>query len=112
MMAKENQKLEESQKPSRVFISANVLEAYIDMTVRGVIAFLTLGMFSYFVLIDLLGLPIYYTLPFVFLGSILLSPLLQKIKLGRKVQDKYDDFLRDVIYHLNKWQNKKVKKLK
>jgi hypothetical protein len=96
-LGNENLKLNE-----RVFISKNILEMYVDLTVRGLIAFLTLGLFSYFVLIRWLNLKIYWTLPIIFVGSIFISPFLSKIKLGHRVQEKYDNFLRKVIFHIRK----------
>lgn len=108
MMENESQQKEQTPKPSeqKVFVSKRILQMYVDVTVRGMIAFFTLGMFSYFVLYGYFGFQIYITLPIIFIGSIFMSPLLAKIRLGEKVQDKYDNFLREVIFRINKWQGK------
>jgi len=107
MNGKNHQELQSQiRDEAKVLTNARVLEMYIDLSVRGIISFLTLGMFSYFVLLGLLGLPIQYVLPIIFLLSIFTAPLLSKIKLGEKVQNKYDDFLRNVIYHMNKYGKK------
>jgi hypothetical protein len=78
-------------------IKNNFLAFYVDVSVRGLIAFLTLGLFSYYVLYQMFNLPIYVNLPVIFLLSIFSSPLLSKIKVGYIVQNKYDNFLREVI---------------
>ena len=102
-MSKKTQLGQKYPRPDKeVFVYYNILAMYIDITLRGMIAFFTLGMFSYFVLIKTFGFPIWVTLPFIFIVSILMSPLLSKIQLGNKVQEKYDDFLRDVITILKK----------
>jgi hypothetical protein len=90
---------------NQVFVRA--LEMYIDLAVRGLVAFLTLGLFSYFVLIGIFHLPVYVTLPIVFLLSIAISPLLSKIKLGYKIQEKYDDFLKRVIYSIKQHETRR-----
>jgi len=97
-MSEKNQLGESTPKPDeKVFISSNLLANYIDITIRGLIAFLTLGMFSYLVLMRLFNLPIWIVLPIIFVASLFISPYLSKIQLGEKIQDKYDDFLRKVI---------------
>jgi len=97
-MAKKNQLRQKYPIPDKkVFIYKNFLAMYIDIAIRGTIAFLTLGLFSYFVLMKTFGLPIWLTLPIIFIISILISPLLSKIQFGNKIQSRYDDFLRKVI---------------
>lgn len=102
MKEAKSQLKKENPKQDRVFISNNILAMYVDITIRGMIAFLTLGLFSYFVLIKLFELPIWITLPIIFIGSVFMSPLLSKIRLGEKVQRKYDKFLKQVIKQMKK----------
>lgn len=102
MMAKESQLRRKNQKQNeKVIVNYNFLASYVDLTIRGIISFTFFSLFSYFIMIRIFNAPIWLILPIIFLGSILLSPLLSKIKLGHKVQEKYDDFLREVIKHIN-----------
>jgi hypothetical protein len=64
-----------------------------------------LGSFSYFVLMGIFDLPIYFILPIIFILSLFLSPFLSKIQLGYRVQLKYDDFLRKLALKVKKWKN-------
>lgn len=97
-MAKKNQSKPKYPIPYKeVFVYRNFLAMYVDIAIRGTIAFLTLGLFSYFVLMKTFGFPIWITLPIIFIISILISPLLSKIQFGNKIQSKYDDFLKKVI---------------
>jgi dolichol kinase len=67
---------------------------YTDLVVRGLIAFFVIGVFLFVVLVGFLKMKAVYMLPIAFIGSILLSPLLSKIKLGEKIVSKYEKFLR------------------
>lgn len=97
-MEKKNQSKQKYPIPDKeVFIYKNFLAMYVDIAIRGTIAFLTIGLFSYFVLMRTFGFPIWITLPIIFIISILISPLLSKIQFGNKIQSRYDDFLRKVI---------------
>ena len=91
-LRKKNPKLNE-----KVIVNYNLLALYIDLTIRGLIAFLTLGLFSYFILIRWLNVPIWLTLPIIFVLSIFMSPFLSRISFGQKIQNKYDNFLKGVI---------------
>ena len=88
-----------------VFFNTYFLAKYIDITIRGLIAFMVFGSFTYYILMGIFDLPIYFILPIIFLLSIPLSPLLSKIQVGYKVQLKYDDFLRKVTLRVKKWKN-------
>jgi hypothetical protein len=86
----------------KVIINSNILAMYVDITIRGLVSFMIFGSFSYFILIKMFNLPIWLILPIIFVGSVLLSPLLSKINLGHKVQEKYDNFLREVIKYMRR----------
>jgi hypothetical protein len=77
-----------------------VLEMYVDLVLRGLVSFVIFGLFGYILLIQVFNLPYHFALPIIFLASILSSPLLSKIKFGYKVQERYDNFLRRVIYYM------------
>lgn len=108
MKAKNQQEPQtQTQNKGQVFISARVLEMYIDLTVRGLVSFTVFGLGGYLILVGYFGMAYTYVLPIIFLGSILSSPLLSKIKLGHKVQNKYDNFLRRVIVIMNNYGKKR-----
>jgi len=91
----------------KVFLHVRVLEMYIDLVIRGLISFVVFGLFGYLVLTQIFHFPFHITLPIIFLCSIFSSPLLSKIKLGYKVQERYDDFLRKVIYFIKQHGTRK-----
>jgi len=97
-MEAKSQPEKENQIPvNEVIINSNFLALYVDLVVRGLIAFIILGLIVYYILMQIFHLPIWIALPIVFLLSIFSSPLLSKIRLGHIVQSKYDNFLRHVI---------------
>lgn len=107
MKSKSQPKKEIPIRSNKVFTNVRVLEIYIDLVARGLISFIVFGLFGYLLLIQVFHFSFYVTLPIIFLSSILSSPLLSKIKLGHKVQDKYDDFLKKVIYRMKQHEARK-----
>lgn len=108
-MTEKTQQESQNQIQGKVFISPRVLEMYIDLVVRGMISFIFIGVGGYLIFFYWLGFPIHFVFPLIFLASILISPQLSKIKLGGKIQNKYDDFLRKVIFHMNEYEKRKRK---
>lgn len=105
-MKTKSQPQKEIQTQDKVFISPRVLEMYIDLVLRGLVSFALFGLGGYLVLVGIFHLPYAVVLPIIFLSSILSSPLLSKIKFGHKVQNRYDDFLRSVIYHMKQYEER------
>jgi hypothetical protein len=72
----------------------NLMIMYLDILIRSLISFFFVGtLFSIF-LIGFLHITWIVVIPLVFLVSILISPFLSKIKLGEKVFDYYEGFLK------------------
>jgi dolichol kinase len=67
---------------------------YLDAVIRGLIAFFVVGIGFYIFLVGFLHIKVIFVLPLIFIVSILISPFLVKIKLGEKVLDKYENWLR------------------
>ena len=105
-MKTENHSQEKIQTQDRVFISPRVLEMYIDLVLRGLVSFVVFGLCGYLLLIQVFNMSFVYALPIIFLVSILSSPLLSKIKFGHKVQNRYDNFLRKIIYRMNNYEKR------
>ena len=73
-----------------IIFKNNLLAVYIDLVIRGLLAFLFIGLTSYFVLVKFLNIDYVWVIPIAFLLSIAFSPLLMKIKIGEKIQNKYE----------------------
>ena len=102
---KEKKNLKEQKKQNlneKKILTSNFLAVYIDMVIRGLIAFTSIGLTSYFVLIKWLQVSYMWVIPIAFLLSLSISPLLMKIKVGEKVQDKYEDLLGKIIKVIRK----------
>lgn len=69
---------------------------YIDGALRGLIAFLFIGIGLYIFLVGFLKINPLYVLPIVFLFSIFVSPYLSKIQIGEKIVNKYDAWLSEI----------------
>jgi len=79
----------------------NFLEWYIDMTVRALLGFLIIGLGLTFLLKFFFHLDFIYILPIIIIVSILLSPFMNKvfnrIKVGKKINDRYMNFLNKMV---------------
>ena len=71
----------------------NWIVLYMDIVVRGLIAFLFVGVCLSFLLIGYFKMSFIYVLPIVFITSVLISPFLSKIRLGEFIISKYENFL-------------------
>ena len=67
---------------------------YGDIVIRSLISFLGIGIIFSIILIGYLNLSWVFVLPLVFFVSILVSPLLSKIKLAEKVLNYYENLLK------------------
>jgi phosphoglycerol transferase MdoB-like AlkP superfamily enzyme len=72
----------------------NISIVYLDILIRSLISFICIGIVFSIILIGYLHLSWVLVLPLVFIVSILVSPLLMKIKLGERVFDYYDGILK------------------
>jgi len=72
----------------------NISIVYLDILIRSLISFICIGIVFSIILIGYLHLSWVLVLPLVFIVSILVSPLLMKIKLGERVFDYYDNILK------------------
>jgi membrane protein implicated in regulation of membrane protease activity len=73
---------------------------YLDLVLRGLIAFAFIGIGFYLLLVVYLKVSIIWVLPMVFLASILVSPFLSRIKLGNFVLEKYEQLLNKIFEKL------------
>lgn len=90
------------QKQTEIPNSNNLkqqLTFYTDLTIRSLISFLVMTTIAIFVR-NLI--PYYVLLPAVFILSIVLSPLYNKIKIAHLFIDRYIALLDNIIYKLNK----------
>lgn len=87
----------QSEKEQKKSEYRNILANYIDSMIRGLIMLAIAFPLSFFVLRGVLNLEIYWIFPILIILGLILSPLLSKIKVGRKVQQKYYKFLDDKI---------------
>lgn len=79
----------------------NILETYVDGTIRAIIGFLIIVVL-FFIVNYIISIPTLYTLPFAILVGLLISPLLGKIKLGHVIIEKYDKFLLKITEKIKK----------
>lgn len=89
-----SQKSSESQKQSRF---RSIVVIYLDAILRGLIAFAFIGILLSLFLIGFLHLSFVLVLPIAFICSILISPLLSKVKLGNVLLTKYENYLNRLI---------------
>jgi uncharacterized membrane protein len=67
---------------------------YLDLVIRGLLAFFVIGILFYMFLVGYLHISPIFVLPLVFIASIIVSPFLSRIRLGEIVFSKYENFLR------------------
>lgn len=67
---------------------------YLDGVIRSLIAFLFIGVGSYIVFVGFFKINMILVLPIVFILSVMISPLLSRIKLGEKVIVGYENWLK------------------
>jgi len=72
----------------------NMMVMYLDILIRSLISFFFVGILFSIFLIGFLHITWIVVLPLVFITSILISPFLSKIKLGEKVFDHYEFWLK------------------
>lgn len=72
----------------------NLMIMYLDIVIRSLISFIFIGILLSFVFIGVLHISWIFVLPMVFFVSILVSPLLSKIKLGERVFLYYEEWLK------------------
>jgi hypothetical protein len=89
---KENQNEEKTQELND-FKYHNILVNYTDAVIRGLIAFFIIGILFWIIFVGYLHVPVIYMLIIAFLSSILISPFLNKIKLGAIVVSSYENWL-------------------
>jgi predicted PurR-regulated permease PerM len=95
-MGKTNQLQQEKQEPSKMdsfFIS------YFDTMARGLISFFISFILLAYLLMGYFHWSFIWTLPFAFLLTFAISPLLSKVRIGHLILDKYKS-----------WLNKRFKK--
>jgi dolichol kinase len=91
-MKTQNQKPKESPQLND-FKFHNILVNYTDAVIRGLIAFFVVGILSWIIFVGYFHIPIVFMLVIAFISSILISPFLNKIKLGFIVVNKYENWL-------------------
>ena len=69
---------------------------FTDAIIRGLIAFLILGIGGYLLFVGVFGISFIYWLPIVFILSVFLSPIFSKINLGEKLITRYERLLERV----------------
>jgi len=72
----------------------NYIVTYLDGALRGLVSFLVIGIGLYILLVGILKMSFVFVLPIIFILTILVSPFLSKIKLGEKLLNKYDAWLK------------------
>jgi hypothetical protein len=80
----------------------NFLILYVDIAIRGVISLIIMIALIFGIKYFYPDFNSIYIFIMVFIGSIFLSPLLSKIKLGHKIADKYMLLLNNIVYKLNR----------
>jgi hypothetical protein len=91
MKKSQNQQNQENLKLNN---TRNLIISYTDNVIRGLISFLIIGIGSYIFLIGFLKIRVIYVLPFVFIVSILFTPIFSKIKLGEILLNQYDEWIK------------------
>lgn len=87
----QNQQKEEIQKLNNF---RNEIIKYTDIVIRSLIAFIFVGILGSIILIGLFHIKIWLLFPIMFFLSIIISPLLSKIRLGEQLFNKYDEWLK------------------
>lgn len=67
---------------------------YTDIVIRGLIAFLFIGILGSIILIGFFHIKTWLIFPIVFILSIIVSPYLSKIRIGENLFNKYDNILK------------------
>jgi hypothetical protein len=86
----ENQRLDKNN-------ARNYIITYLDGILRGLVSFLVIGIGLYILLVGIFKMSFIFVLPIIFIITIMVSPFLSKIKLGEKLINKYDTWLRKVF---------------
>lgn len=107
----ENKTLPNQQNQQKQSNMRNYMILYLDIAIRGLIAFFVIGVVLAFILIGYFKMSYIWVLPISFLLSIFTSPLLMKIKLGEYTLNKFENMLDKI---LDKLMGKKewVKKIR
>jgi hypothetical protein len=69
---------------------------------RGLISFAVIGIGLFVILTGFFHMKFYWVLPIAFFCSILISPLLSKIKLGERVFISYEHWLNKMVNKIRK----------
>jgi len=88
------------QKEQKKSISDEVMITivnYTDMITRGIISFLFIGVILTIILVGIFNVSYIWVFPIIFIISIIVSPLLSKIKVGHKIWSSYLNFLERFI---------------
>lgn len=93
-MKQKNRQKGEIQKSDRF---RDAIVNYVDIVIRGLIAFIFLGIILSIVLVGFFGLKPFLVLPIIFLLSVFSSPLLSKIRIGEALVRKYDNWLNRIF---------------
>lgn len=70
---------------------------YFDAVIRGLIAFVFIGIGLYLFLVAYLKISAFLVLPIAFVCSILISPLLSRITLGERTLNWYENLLEKLL---------------
>ena len=84
----------DEEKPSNM---RSWIVLYLDMIIRGLIAFSVIGIGFFVLLVGFLKMKVIYMLPIAFVTSILISPFLSKVRLGERVLTKYENLLKKLF---------------
>ena len=93
-----NQQLQQSENQllnNSKFRNLSIM--YLDIVIRSLISFLCVGVLFSIILIGYLHISWVFVLPLVFFVSIIISPLLMKIRLGEIVFLYYEDLLHKIF---------------
>lgn len=93
-----NLELDEDEK-MRTFLTY-----YIDLISRGLIALCISLSLILFISWIFPAIPNWYFLPIIFIMSLMLSPVLSKIKVAHYFVDRYIIMLNNIVYKLNKFR--------
>jgi len=66
---------------------------YVDIVIKGIIAFFGIGVLVSILLVGYLKWKIYIVIPIIFGLSVLITPLLSKIRVGEFIFQKYEKWL-------------------
>lgn len=90
--------MEEQNNNSQKSNFRDYLVLYLDITIRGLIAFLCIGLVLGGILIGYFKVSYIWVLPISFILSIFTSPLLMKVRLGEYALFHFEKFLDKMMY--------------